>query len=84
MKSPAYNRQRYQHNRLTVLAAAGGRCWVAGCVRPATTADHIVPLCEGGSNELANLRAACHHHNCQGGAALTNLHRRVGRRSRRW
>jgi 5-methylcytosine-specific restriction endonuclease McrA len=87
MKSPAYNRRQYQQNRLVVLATAGGKCYIRGCLRPATTADHIVPLAAGGGNDLTNLRAACPHHNSVGGVAITNEIRRarkIGRRSRRW
>ncbi|MEU7773666.1 HNH endonuclease [Micromonospora taraxaci] len=27
--------------------------------RPATTADHILPVSRGGTNDLANMRPAC-------------------------
>jgi hypothetical protein len=44
-------------------------------------------LAEGGTNELGNLQAMCHHHNCSGGAKLANQKRaarKLGRRSRGW
>jgi 5-methylcytosine-specific restriction endonuclease McrA len=79
-----YGAWLYRHNRLVVLADAMGQCYVAGCRRPATTADHIVPLSAGGSHALTNLRACCPHHNSVGGAHIANERRRVGRRSRSW
>ncbi len=83
----AYSRKEYQVNRLAVLEASGWRCQWPGCDRPARTADHVVPLKAGGSNDIANLRASCGRCNSQGGAAITNelrRARRIGQRSRRW
>jgi 5-methylcytosine-specific restriction endonuclease McrA len=83
----AYSQAEYKTNRRLVLEAAHHQCQWPGCGRPANTADHIVPLAYGGSNDLANLRALCWHHNSVGGAAITNTikrARRIGRRSRRW
>lgn len=44
-----------------VIARAGGICELAlpGCSVTATTGDHILPRSAGGTNALANLRAAC-------------------------
>jgi 5-methylcytosine-specific restriction endonuclease McrA len=87
VKNPAYNRASYQTNRRQVLVASEGRCSVAGCPRPATTADHVVPLAKGGAHDVANLRAMCRHHNSALGARLVNEIRaakKLGRRSRRW
>jgi len=85
--SDPYRRASYQTNRKIVLALSGGHCCVPGCTRLATTADHRIPLAEGGTNELGNLQAMCHHHNCSGGAKLANQKRaarKLGRRSRGW
>jgi 5-methylcytosine-specific restriction endonuclease McrA len=79
-----YHSKLYQRNRLVVLAEASGRCYVPGCLRLATTADHIVPLCEGGAHTLDNLRACCPHHNSVGAAQITNRRLTLGRRSRVW
>ena len=82
-----YKQAIYQRNRRIVLEAANYRCYVTGCRNRATTADHITPLILGGSHLVQNLRAACWHHNSQGGAEITNqikANRRVGRRSRNW
>jgi len=54
--------RRYQRARTNILIRDGGICWLCG--RPgANTADHIIPLAQGGHpySEL-NLRAA--HHSC--------------------
>nr|WP_255511149.1 HNH endonuclease signature motif containing protein [Micromonospora sp. WP24] len=51
-----YN-QEYQRNRALVLAD-GPVCSLCRR-RTATTADHILPLSRGGTNDLANLRPAC-------------------------
>lgn len=47
--------------RRQVLRRDRGRCQIAGpdCVGTATVVDHKVPVAEGGTDELHNLRAAC-------------------------
>ena len=52
----------YQANRAKVLSGEA-RCYVLTCSAAATTADHIVPLRDGGSHDLANLRPSCVKHN---------------------
>ena len=63
-KDRAYKDPAYVANRAAVLAAADGVCQCPGCgvcdgncKRPATTADHIVPLRQGGDH--TTLRAMC-------------------------
>lgn len=47
------------------------------CGRPATTADHVVPIARGGALwDPANLRAACRPCNVAAGARLGNERRR--------
>ena len=59
-----------------VLARDGYRCRFPGCTAIATTADHHpVPRDAGGPDTLANLRAACLHHNAQAGARYGNAKR---------
>lgn len=82
-----YASRLYKRNRRLVLEAAAGKCYVPGCGRVATTADHIVALALGGSHDIENLRACCWHHNSAGGAQIKNELRRakkIGHRSRRW
>ena len=46
--------------RAEVIARDGGVCQLAypgRCLGVATTADHVLPVCYGGTNDLANLRA---------------------------
>jgi 5-methylcytosine-specific restriction endonuclease McrA len=47
----------YRRNRVIVLAGDPSCHW--GCGRKATTADHLVPVVEGGTDELTNLVPAC-------------------------
>ncbi|MEV6300403.1 HNH endonuclease signature motif containing protein [Actinoplanes sp. NPDC051861] len=47
----------YQRNRRTILE--GSPLCTLCRRRSATTADHIVPLSKGGTNELTNLRPSC-------------------------
>lgn len=46
----------YRRNRKTLLATTD-ICWICGR-GGADSADHIIPLSRGGSNDLINLRAA--------------------------
>ena len=82
-----YDRSLYRRNRPIVLEEAGWRCEWPGCVNRATSVDHIVPICKGGSNDRANLRASCVSCNSRGAAKLMNdtiNARALGRQSRRW
>ncbi|WP_432029252.1 HNH endonuclease [Streptomyces sp. 1222.5] len=47
----------YRKARAAILAA-NPVCSICNA-RPAATADHIVPLSRGGTNEMRNLRPAC-------------------------
>ena len=66
----------YRANRKLLLqdgpdCAIGLDC----CTRIATTADHIIAVSEGGSDELENLRPACRPCNSSLGASLGNKQR---------
>ncbi|MGN6174652.1 MAG: HNH endonuclease [Streptosporangiaceae bacterium] len=56
--------------RKTVFATKGRLCWY--CSRPATTVDHVRPLCLGGTNDLTNLVPACRRCNFSRGARVGN------------
>jgi 5-methylcytosine-specific restriction endonuclease McrA len=48
-----------------VLERDGYQCQIGlpGCTGRATTADHIIAVAKGGSNDVSNLQAACRHCN---------------------
>ena len=50
--------------RLVVLRRDPYCTW-PGCCAPASEVDHIVPLRDGGSNELTNLRGLCKPHHSE-------------------
>jgi hypothetical protein len=61
---------RWKRLSRQVRAAAGGRCWVAGCESPAVETDHLItPAALAAAGELARffdpsiLRASCRYHN---------------------
>jgi 5-methylcytosine-specific restriction protein A len=62
---------------LLILDRDRWRCQMRGprCVGYATQVDHVIPLADGGGNDPANLRAACHRCNGAGGAERTNRRR---------
>jgi 5-methylcytosine-specific restriction protein A len=84
------NLKEWRTTRRLVLVRDGYHCQVMGpnCIGRATTADHIIPRCEGGAMlDMSNLRAACRPCNSSGGAMLANERRRgraIGSRSREW
>ena len=47
----------YRRSREIILAGEPPCHW--GCGRRATTADHVVPVAQGGGDELSNLVPAC-------------------------
>jgi len=54
-----YDTAEYRRNRKIILEQSNYICHY--CTGPATTADHIVPVSQGGTNELSNLLPACHN-----------------------
>jgi 5-methylcytosine-specific restriction endonuclease McrA len=48
---------------LALLEECGGRCLSCGTAED-LSADHIVPLCLGGSNEIGNIQVLCCECNC--------------------
>jgi len=70
--------------RLSVLASANYRCHYCG--GPATEADHVVELANGGQNVAANYVAACKSCNARRGGSLGGKRRAQKRlrTSRRW
>jgi 5-methylcytosine-specific restriction endonuclease McrA len=59
----------YVRNRSAVLAGGPHPCaW--GCGRVATTADHLIPLAQGGGNAVENLIPSCATCNASRGSRL--------------
>lgn len=48
----------YRRNRAVVLRQAGGRCSECGHPHRLQT-DHVIPVTQGGTHAVANLRALC-------------------------
>jgi 5-methylcytosine-specific restriction endonuclease McrA len=75
---PPWAGPRAQRLAALVLARDGYRCRMTGpdglpCLALATTADHVIPIAEGGAVwDPANMRAACAPHNYAAGARLRN------------
>ena len=83
MRNPAYDRT-HRMLREIVLEAAGHKChWCGGW---ANTVDHVIPIVEGGRNELSNYVAACKSCNSRRSMQLVNERRRSAHlnTSRRW
>jgi 5-methylcytosine-specific restriction endonuclease McrA len=69
----AYLDPTYKRNRQTVLAREPVCHWrFEGCTGRSTTADHLIAVSRGGSNDLANLVGACEPCNRRRGVALGN------------
>lgn len=66
--------------RLAILDRDGHTCQIAGpgCTHYATHVDHITSVKHGGTNDPANLRAACVHCNTSRGAKNGNAARSTG------
>lgn len=82
--SPSTRAQRdgtgdYERNRRLLLGLDQRPVpWIrcAYCPERATTADHVIAVADGGSNDLANLRPSCRPCNLSRGARLGNQRRR--------
>jgi 5-methylcytosine-specific restriction endonuclease McrA len=66
--NPRWSRA-WEKRRRIVLERDGGRCMLEypGCEGMASHVDHVVPRKYGGTDELANLRAACRRCNLRRG-----------------
>lgn len=58
-KGPRKRQVMVQSTREEVVRRSGGRCAICGRLTNELQIDHILPLMEGGSNSLDNLRAVC-------------------------
>jgi 5-methylcytosine-specific restriction endonuclease McrA len=67
----ALQRPDYKTNRRIALEREPRCHWgLRGCTVKSTTADHLIAVAEGGSNELSNLVGACARCNAARGSAL--------------
>ncbi|PZU37047.1 MAG: HNH endonuclease [Microbacterium sp.] len=69
--------------RLAILLRDRHQCQLAyrGCTGAATDADHIIPVCEGGDDEMSNGQAVCPAcHKIKTQAEATRARRRRTRR----
>jgi 5-methylcytosine-specific restriction protein A len=57
----AYGSPAYRRNRPLAMARDRWRCQLRldGCAGAAAQCDHVVPVADGGGDDLANLRAVC-------------------------
>ena len=58
-ENAVYQDPVYQANRKVCLTRAAGRCQNCGKRTTRLQADHIVPVSQGGTHDLANLQALC-------------------------
>ena len=66
-----YRTPEYRANRKIVLEREPRCHWgFKGCTGRSTSADHLVAVAEGGTNELSNLVGACGRCNALRGASL--------------
>lgn len=56
-----YDNPEYRHNRPLAMKRDQWRCQLrlAGCAGAASQCDHIIQPSQGGTHQLANLRAVC-------------------------
>lgn len=54
---------RQSRRERAIVLARHPTCYLRypGCTGTSTEDDHVVPLSQGGRNDLANRRGACHH-----------------------
>jgi HNH endonuclease len=80
IRDRAYTDPAYRRIRREILSKRPP-CSVPGCIRPATTLDHILAVSLGGGNEPSNLRPMCRKHNQDLGRDLGNQMKRQKRRA---
>jgi hypothetical protein len=75
-----YTSTSYRRLRREILSKKPP-CSYPGCIRVATTLDHILAVSLGGGNEPSNLRPMCRKHNEALGRDLGNQMKRRKRRA---
>ncbi len=65
-----YGDPEYKRNRAIVRRRSGGRCEMLVGGRPCGSrdrvqCDHVIPVSQGGTHHLENLRDACHSHHAR-------------------
>lgn len=81
---PAGSTRRWRQLRAFILDRDQRRCQVDGCGAYATHVDHLLPRVAGGSDDPANLRAACAPCNLRRGAGLARPQRQGTSVGWRW
>lgn len=76
-----YGDPEYKRNKTIVRRRSGGRCEVTEdgrqCgSRDRVQCDHIIPISQGGTHHLENLRDSCHRHHAKKTAAEGGGYRR--------
>lgn len=71
----------WARTRRYILQRDDGRCYLCG--RPATHVDHIVPVCDGGTDDESNLAAICASCHARKTAAEANRHNAAAKPRRR-
>jgi 5-methylcytosine-specific restriction endonuclease McrA len=83
-----YQDPEYRRNRPLAIKRAGGRCELITSGRRCgstdrTSVDHIIPVTQGGTHHLDNLRVLCKPHHLQKTAQEGKGYRKPGRRTPR-
>lgn len=81
-----YRSPEYLRNKKIVRRRSGGRCEVTENGRPCGSrdrvqCDHVIPVTQGGTHHLENLRDTCHAHHAAKTAQEGGGYRRKGRRA---
>jgi hypothetical protein len=85
-RSATYRDSTYRRNRAIVLKRDPWcRLRLPGCTGRSTTADHVISVAKGGTNDLGNLRGSCGNCNqLRGGAeGRATAKRRAAQRNHR-
>jgi len=66
-KAVAESKLGFGRGNASILRRDDHRCQYVGCMRRATTVDHVIPRCQGGPSTWANLVACCRECNARKG-----------------
>ncbi|MBI1753568.1 MAG: HNH endonuclease [Acidobacteria bacterium] len=66
-RAVAESKLGFGRGNASILRRDEHRCQYVGCMRRATTVDHVIPRCQGGPSTWANLVACCRECNARKG-----------------